>query len=145
MIKWVAGARISPVSSCQHSLHYHTEQTHACVESQIPANDISRGTEERWLHPTYIHPTQACLLPTNYTNMHTQLHYRWIHTIVKVTAQEALLLYAIQKYTIIRCTWFFSNDASLRVLEPKTTHDCTSSKWPPDDWERNFSQAFAQA
>lgn len=92
MIKWAAGAQISQVSSLRHSLHYHTEQTHACVESQIPATDISRGTEERWLHPTYIHPTPACLLPTNYTHKHTQSHYRWIH-IITVTVQGELQAY----------------------------------------------------
>lgn len=47
MTKLVAVAQISLVSSPWHSLYYHREQTHACVESQIPATDISRGTEER--------------------------------------------------------------------------------------------------
>lgn len=99
-----------------------------------------------YIRPTFTPPRHACFQLITHTNMHTRSQYRWIHTIVKVTLQEEmLLLYVLQKYTIIRCTWNFSKDASLRVSEPKTAHDCASSKWPPDDWERNFSQAFAQA
>lgn len=143
MIKWAAGAQISQVSSLRHSLHYHTEQTHACVESQIPATDISRGTEERWLHPTYIHPTPACLLPTNYTHKHTQSHYRWIH-IITVTVQGELQAY----YRIIQfqlAVLLLPNLLSICLDfkgRKKTLYKRKSYKWPPGDWERNLSQGF---
>lgn len=103
LLRWLnelLAPRISPVSSRRHSLHYHTEQTHACVESQIPATDISRGTEKRWLHPTYIHPTQACLLfqLITHTNMHTQSHYRWIHIIVTVQGEHHSCMHITELY-----------------------------------------------
>lgn len=56
--------------------------------------------EKRWLHPTYIHPTQACLLfqLITHTNMHTQSHYRWIHIVVTVQGEHRCCMHITELY-----------------------------------------------
>lgn len=93
-----------------------------------------------YIRPTFTPPRHACFQLITRKNMHTQSHYRWIHIILIVTVEGNITTACIlENRTIsIRCTCYFSKDTPLRVLKSKNPHTVQA----PDNWKRNFSQAF---
>lgn len=91
-----------------------------------------------YIRPTFTPPRHACFQLITHTDMHTQSYYRWIHIILIVTEQGDITTACILlNYTIsIRCLF----QEGLKVNKTRLT-----VRAPPDDWEWNFSQAFAQA
>lgn len=54
-----------------------------------------------YIRPPCSPPRHACVQLITHTNMHTQLHYRWSHTIVIVTEQgNVTTVWILQNYTI---------------------------------------------
>lgn len=126
MTKLVAGAQISLVSSCHHSLHYHTEQTHALSPKFLQLTSPGEQRSDDYIRPTFTPPRHAGFQIITHTNMHTQSHHRWTQIILIVTVQRNIYMACtLQNYTIsMRYTCYFSKDASgFKAKKP----DCTSS------------------
>lgn len=128
MIEWDAGVWISLLSSaCTVCI---LNKTQAYDESQIPSTDISRGTEKWWLHQTYIHPTQACFLPTNYTKTST-LSPTTAGFMCNNRQSAGVTLLLHQYYRTIP----FQFNMHLCRFQSTKSHNNTSLDWPPDDWK----------